>query len=586
MFSKALFKQSMKANWVKWVSVTVSTCVMLAIVIIVLGNLGINNIRDSLKDVFTQADQESTLKTNALDSYDLYLNSVDFENGVITVRDMDIELLGGQSALSLFWTMATPHYDTALSNFQAENPDTELTEEVLAGIRATATESAFTEIKGYLDNPLVGSMVEVDFTDDELKQFISILLLAYENDSTVTGEDNIAVAMQTAFLDYVETNAYNTALAGEDATEQSALASSLSARQLASDAIDSYISQKTEAEQDGGTFTYNNDNFKTEANEYVNDMIYDQVLKTFTSGIDQPTDEQLAEAETWAVASKVLANTSITTYEFWLKELTTDPETGESLTLTDEQMAEVITQARDEATGSITDQIQDEDVVTALEELGNMDIYSLIIGSIFYRIAGLLLPMVFVIMTANGLLAGQVDSGSMAYVLSTPTKRRTVTVTQMTYLIVSLFAMFALLTVTSVIAVWISGGNSFAINYAQILLFNLGAFLTMFAIAGFCFMCSAIFNRTKYSLGIGGGITIFSLVCTILGLFGSSVVPSAMRISAMNFFNYLSVITLYDTVSIMAGSLAYLWKFGILLGIGIVCFIIGIFRFDKKDLPL
>ena len=174
----------------------------------------------------------------------------------------------------------------------------------------------------------------------------------------------------------------------------------------------------------------------------------------------------------------------------------------------------------------------------------------------------------------------------MAYVLSTPTKRRTVTVTQMTYLIVSLFAMFALLTVTSVIAVWISGGNSFAINYAQILLFNLGAFLTMFAIAGFCFMCSAIFNRTKYSLGIGGGITIFSLVCTILGLFGSSVVPSAMRISAMNFFNYLSVITLYDTVSIMAGSLAYLWKFGILLGIGIVCFIIGIFRFDKKDLPL
>ena len=44
MFSKALFKQTMKANWVKWVAVTVATCVMLAIVIIVLGNLGINDI--------------------------------------------------------------------------------------------------------------------------------------------------------------------------------------------------------------------------------------------------------------------------------------------------------------------------------------------------------------------------------------------------------------------------------------------------------------------------------------------------------------------------------------------------------------
>ena len=215
-----------------------------------------------------------------------------------------------------------------------------------------------------------------------------------------------------------------------------------------------------------------------------------------------------------------------------------------------------------------------------------MDIYGLIIGSIFYRIAGLLLPMVFVIMTANGLLAGQVDSGSMAYVLSTPTKRRTVTVTQMLYLLFALFSMFALLTCVSVIAVWIVGGNNFAINYVEILLFNLGAFLTMFAIAGYCFMCSAIFNRTKYSLSIGGGLTIFSLVCTILGLFGSQVVPSAMRISAMNFFNYISLITLFDTVSILEGSLNYLWQFGVLFAVGVITFIIGIFRFDKKDLPL
>ena len=66
-FSKALFKQSMKAHWVKWLMVTLSTCIMLAIIIVVLGNLGINNIRDSLKEVFVQADQESFLKENAVD---------------------------------------------------------------------------------------------------------------------------------------------------------------------------------------------------------------------------------------------------------------------------------------------------------------------------------------------------------------------------------------------------------------------------------------------------------------------------------------------------------------------------------------
>ena len=68
MINKALFKQSCKANWVKWLSVTLSTCIMLAIVIIVLGNLSINEIRDSLKNVFVQADQEAYIKENAIDT--------------------------------------------------------------------------------------------------------------------------------------------------------------------------------------------------------------------------------------------------------------------------------------------------------------------------------------------------------------------------------------------------------------------------------------------------------------------------------------------------------------------------------------
>ena len=72
MFSKALFKQTCKANWIKWVAVTVATCAMLAIVIIVLGNLGINDIRDSLKNIFVKANEQAELKENAVDGYKLY----------------------------------------------------------------------------------------------------------------------------------------------------------------------------------------------------------------------------------------------------------------------------------------------------------------------------------------------------------------------------------------------------------------------------------------------------------------------------------------------------------------------------------
>ena len=543
MFSKALFKQTCKANWIKWVAVTVATCAMLAIVIIVLGNLGINNIRDSLKNIFVQANQEAELKSNAVDGYNLYNTTVE-ANQQLNLLDLGLN-------------MAIMQFNIALTEAGQAGADT--------------NDPA---VRGQVINQVVNGMAQDETISSILTQmgideatFIAMFtqfLTTYSN-TTLAGEQITASDIIDAwYLDNVESQAYNQYLL-DGKSEEEALASALSARAIAKDAL-----------------TWANDNqalatdaksYHAQAQDYITNMMKENA-KGMAGDYGYETEDEIQQ---FAVSIKVIANTAISTYQ-----LVYDEYSESGLDYTQEEIEKL---AIAQATSSISDQMP-ANVQLALNELGNMDIYGLIIGSIFYRIAGLLLPMVFVIMVANGLLAGQVDSGSMAYVLSTPTKRRTVTVTQMTYLILSLLAMFLLLTCVSVVSVFVVGGNNFAINYAEILLFNLGAFLTMFAIAGYCFMCSSLFNRTKYSMSIGGGLTIFCLVCTILGLFGSSVVPSAMRIGAMDFFNYLSIITFFDTVSIMNGTLAYLWKFAILLGIGIVTFIIGVFRFDKKDLPL
>lgn len=566
MFSKALFKQSMKANWVKWTCVTVATCVMLAIVIIALGSLAIDNIRDSLKAVFLQADQESVLKTNSVDSYELYNSSVTFENGLAT--------LNASNYTTVVWNFTGSNYSSAVEEYRNSNSGVDPIGDDLETVRNTAVDNTYNQIMGLLEYvPDIAS--QFNFEESELKQLLYIIVCAYENNSSLTSADEISAAIESSFLQYVYDNAYEQYLAQEEATEETALASATAAKELASYALNSY---KTQAAEEG--FVYSEDAFKDEANSYVNQMIYDQVLATFNI-TDSSTDEEKTNAEYYAVASKVLANTAISTYELWLNEYENNPERYPEIT----NDTEAKSSARTEASASIMDQI-DEEVASALSELGNMDMYGLIIGNLFYRVAGILLPMVYVIMVANGLLAGQVDSGSMAYVLSTPTKRRTVTVTQMTYLMLSLLAMFLIVTVVSVLSIWIVGGNDFTINFAEILLLNLGAFLTMFAFAGFCFMCSSIFNRSKYSMSIGGGISILMLVCTILGLFGSDVVPAAMRIDQMNFFNYLSIITLFDATSILSGGMNFLWKFGILALIGIVTFIVGVFCFEKKDLPL
>lgn len=539
MFSKALFKQSMKANWIKWVSVTVSTCVMLAIVIIVLGNLAINDIRDSLKNVFVQANQESYLKENTVDSYQLYMTSLDSYNQI--------------AGYGAYISTITSNYNNRVQAHETQYGTTPTDEEKQDYINQTS-------------NELGGLATVIGKNPEEMKALISQLLNFYiQQNPPIDGIE----LLDAFFINSIYVSSYEYALTKPDATNETALNEADKAKDIATDAILVYKTDAMEAD-----FVYNSENYILTANSYVNLMMFNEA---YNNAISEGYSSD--EAKQIAVSVKVIANTAISTYYLWLNEFESQ-NNGEPLT------QQQIQDAKSEACKSISDQIQDEKVVEALTELGNMDMYGLIIGSIFYRIAGLLLPMVFVIMTANGLLAGQVDSGSMAYTLSTPTKRRTVTVTQMSYLIVALLAMYALLTAVSVVSVWIVGGNDFAINFAEILLFNAGAFLTMFAIAGFCFMCSAIFNRTKYSLSVGGGLTIFALVCTILGLFGSGVVPSAMRITAMDFFNYLSIITLFDTVSILDGTLDFLWKFGILFAVGVVTFIIGIFRFDKKDLPL
>ncbi len=125
----------------------------------------------------------------------------------------------------------------------------------------------------------------------------------------------------------------------------------------------------------------------------------------------------------------------------------------------------------------------------ALEEIGKADLYTLIVGSIFYKLAGLLLPIIYMIMASNNLIAGQVGSGSMAYVLSTSTKRSTVVFTQAVYLIGSLLAMFGLTTATGCVCLSLVP-EEIELTYGNLLLLNLGAFLVLFALSGLCFFTS------------------------------------------------------------------------------------------------
>lgn len=236
-----------------------------------------------------------------------------------------------------------------------------------------------------------------------------------------------------------------------------------------------------------------------------------------------------------------------------------------------------------------------------IQIMSQIDLNS-ILNELIYKIAGVLLPMVYVMLASNKLIAAQVNDGSMAYILSTPTNRKTVVRTQYIFLLFTIVVMYVAITTAAVSSELISYLTSTkglaGYNPLTTLLFCLGSFLAMFALAGICFGASSFFNKSSNSIAVGGGACILSFLCCILGLFGNEVfVAVGIGVKAMSAFNFLSLFSLVDNTSMSAFSKAvqgfdvaisfdWIWKLAILLVIGAAFAYVGGRRFVKKDLPL
>ncbi len=244
--------------------------------------------------------------------------------------------------------------------------------------------------------------------------------------------------------------------------------------------------------------------------------------------------------------------------------------------------------------------------LSRIEVMTRIDLNS-ILNELVYKIAGVLLPMIYVVIVSNRLICSQVNDGSMAYVLSTPTNRKTVVRTQFAFFVVSLILMYLVIMVSALS----SEATAFLVaklkdpdanlrwTPVSTLVLCFSSFCAMFALAGIAFGSSAWFNKTKDSLILGGGIAVTSFLCCILGLFGNQVfVAVGIGVKEMALFNYLSIFTLIDgdsisefaKASIRVGSskanLNWLWKDAILVVAGSLAAFVGSFKFLKKDLPL
>ncbi len=223
-----------------------------------------------------------------------------------------------------------------------------------------------------------------------------------------------------------------------------------------------------------------------------------------------------------------------------------------------------------------------------VENMSKMDTSSML-NQMYFTVMSLLPILLFIIFAGNALIVDQVDKGSMAYILSTPTKRSAVAFTQAVYMIVTPLIMVGCAFLTKLIASQVIVGEVNAAKYAA--LYG-GLYLLTEAMAGICYLASCIFNLSKYALALGGGLNVWFFICSLLGMFGSeNMVDVGMGVEELGMFNRVSLIGLFDidalgTVGSGAVDDSFLPKLIALAAVAVVCYVVGAVRFQKKDLPL
>ncbi len=223
-----------------------------------------------------------------------------------------------------------------------------------------------------------------------------------------------------------------------------------------------------------------------------------------------------------------------------------------------------------------------------METMSTMDPTAML-NQMYYTVMALLPIMILFVFLSNSLVVDQVDKGSMAYVLSTPTKRSAVTGTQTLFIVIVPFIVLSIVCASRIASTKLFFGE---VNVSGMVALFGGMYILVEAMAAICYMGSCIFNRSRASLAFGGGISVWFFIASLLGMFGTDMmVDMGVGVKELGNLNKMTLVGLYDidalaTVGTNAVDYGFVWKLIVLAVIAITCYTIGSLKFQKKDLPL
>lgn len=194
-------------------------------------------------------------------------------------------------------------------------------------------------------------------------------------------------------------------------------------------------------------------------------------------------------------------------------------------------------------------------------------------SSYLYGFILLIIPMVFIILRSNALVARYVDNNAMVALTAAPVKRRIIAFTQMKTLGTGIFLLVLFTTILEIVC---AGQFPGQLDISRLLLLNAGLLCLHLFIGGVCFFASCLFNETKHSIAVGAGIPALMYILQALSNTGGN----AENVKYFTFF------TLFNPNGLISGETSAITGTIILFAGAMALFVAAIEVFARKDLHI
>ena len=186
-------------------------------------------------------------------------------------------------------------------------------------------------------------------------------------------------------------------------------------------------------------------------------------------------------------------------------------------------------------------------------------------GGYFWENIFTLVPFVFSIPVAASFVAGKLESGAFAWILSAPVEREKLLFTQIYSFTFALFALFFVNCLVGIVC-----GLAFCGSY-----FVISEFLLM-CLGGLLFVISAMCDEKALAVMITTGIVLLFYILKMLASLGG----------IFGYLKYVTIFSMYLADDVIDGGMFFIWKYPVLILAGVLLYWLSMRIFEKRDLPL